>query len=294
MFLACALLLMQACKKEEAVKPNTGIAITVQDDKGTLADGATIYLFNNFTEYNSFTTGKSTAYAQKGTADANGKVTFNGLVSDSSIDYHFFAEKGSLNNTGPTSKFKMGGTLTKDNMHYVTVVLNGTLRKQILFYSNDSQIVGNEISIYRTVNGALPQNGLHTLTTIGDENGTVTDNGIFIYAPDNGLQTFYIKNEYGCVWTKKIEVTSTTDIKVVLESCNDQAITFTSSDIVSGDVKVFLNNETTAAGIITPSSKSFTIYRPTGKYAYKATHSNGICTWIGETSSKTIDLKDCK
>lgn len=294
--------LLQNCKPEEVQQATTSIILTVTADKSgggtTKISGAQVFLFRSESDYSRFLNSNGTLnnYVQKGTTDSEGKFSFCNLEADT-VEYFFYAQKGNLNND--SSQYRMGGELYKNAAHYVTIKLTGFATKRIVIYSNDQSIQGNEIKIYLTKNGTpLDETLRHTLSSVRNANDTISNAGSFVFAPENGSYSLYIKNKNGCIWTEQITVGDDTEKAIELAACNTQEFKFYSSNLSGGNIKVYLNNELTPIGTInaTGIANSISAFRPSSTYTYKAVHSNGTCTWIGSISNTNtpIDLTGCK
>ena len=293
---------MQRCKpKEEEQEPSTGIVLTVKGDIGggstTNLAGADVYLFRSEQDYQDFMNNVSANYVEKAQTDGEGRYTFCDLEADS-VEYFFYAQFDNMNNSGANSQYRMGGPLYENAAHYVTITLNGFVTKKIHIYSEDQTIQGNKIYIYLSEGGNLNESNRYTLAEVGSSSATSSDDRNYIlYAPANGTYKYYIKNDFGCVWTEIIDVVDDTPIEIKLANCNDQSFTFYSSGLSGGSIKIYLNNENQEIGTLnsvgSATTNQLTVYRPSGSYTYRAEHSNGTCTWIEETDGTPVDLSGC-
>jgi len=295
------LLQLVACKSDDAV-PDTGLVIQVVDanNPDRVFPQSDVYLFDSEAAFTAYISGLSTDFLQTGITNEDGEHTFCGLTSGQ--QYYFFVENVGLGlsnilSTGEPNQFKLSGGITGQATTLVQVGLQGFIKREIKFFSTDPAVAGNNISIFQ---GPNTTDAIHTLSQVANgPNGTEAAS-TFIFAPTNGTFTYYIKNENGCIWTKQITISETQPIiSLELEKCGETTYSFYyPGTLATGEeVEVFLNNETTPIGTITArgscASNNVSVTRPDKKYTYRAEHSNGTCTWVGETTDNCIELDVC-
>lgn len=283
-----------SCKKEEPV-PDTEIVLTVVDIEGEVLSQTDVYLFETEEDFRTYISAPDNAkpdnYVQTGITDSKGVYTFCCL---SSIEYFFFADNKGLKLSNVIEdeprNYKLGGTLTSRASTYVQITLEEYERREIKFFSQDPSITGNQISVFLSTN---TNTSLYTISEVGEDE--VTN----IYLPrEDGTYTFYIRNEEGCVWTKEVIIDDVNQVEnIELESCGETTYSFYYPEVLTGDITIYLNNEITPIGTITEqgtcTTNQIVVTRPTGVYTYRAEHSNGTCTWIGETTGSCIGLEEC-
>lgn len=90
----------------------TQLTVTVRDDLGNIATGATVKLYETEDDYN-----KEENVASEGTTDEKGKAKFKDLKA---IPYFLLVEKGDKNNFGGGEQT---GKLEEKKINQVTVVI---------------------------------------------------------------------------------------------------------------------------------------------------------------------------
>lgn len=283
----CAIL-FTACKGDEVDIPSTGIVLSVIDKGDELVDEANVYLFDSKDKFDAFILADSDDPALGTEPDLSsviragltidGEVSFFNLTGDS--DYWFYVRKDNTNNS--KSQFKLE-SLTANATTYVLIKLEEFVTARVQFYSQDDNVSSNNVFIFTSENGIIGQTtSFEIRAPVSSSTPTEDDPVAVLFETDFGLNTFYIKNENGCVWQKEVNITPAAGIaKIELEACTTKEIKFSTSS--TEDISIDLNNNE-QIGSITNNS-DLIIYRPEETiHTYKAVDSNG-CTWIGQVTA---------
>lgn len=292
--LVAGLLIYSSCGGDEVDLPSTDIVLSVQDAGSTAVNGATVYLFTNEDDFQSFI---QLDTAVGGNPDltlpiqtgftVNGEINLGGLNGGGS--YWFYVKKNNTNNAN--SQFKLN-ELTAGATTFVLIKLEAFVNARIQFFTRDNEVANNNIFVFANdENGRVDQTERIVISSpVINGVPSEDDPATVVFLPDFGVNTFYIKNDQGCVWAIERNITVNNPfIQIELDECNLEEITF-STDI-SDDITIELNNGEFIGNI---NNSSLSVLRPEDiDYTYKATNSTSTCSWIGTVSAgNTVLLED--
>jgi hypothetical protein len=151
-YLSFALLVFILSCSKTGIQP-TSLQITVRDNTGNIASGASVYLFASNTDLNNYVeSGNSSSSLGVQTTDLSGNVTFTNLTG---TQYYFYATSGCENNVNGTTGISTLIPNTK-NLINCSIESTGTL-KLVSTSSNPYEVYVNGVIAISSMAGGTTQ-----------------------------------------------------------------------------------------------------------------------------------------
>lgn len=189
-----------------------------------------------------------------------------------------------------------------NNLDVSVNVTLGAVDGNIIFWSDDQNQFPIKVS-YGGRDFVLNSSVL----TITDQN--LSENDAVIINERNSSETYYAKNDYGCVWTGRTQFAKGKNNYIRLEPCNVGQIAFYIPQALQTQFPInIIINEDDNIGNLNGTRNFYNCgddftnvvyqYRNAGKYTYFANSANNGCVWAGEfeiskDSCTIIRLQTC-
>ncbi|MDX2196582.1 MAG: hypothetical protein NW207_09210 [Cytophagales bacterium] len=303
-----------SCQDIQNIPPEVTINLFVRNEFGHALLGATVYVFNNPTSYE--TKNISTAYRTATTQIATNGDTVATIVLSAETEYWVYTTyrdplrqltltNYSVNNGKYNGYLKRLSKRTNIDLRLIVRPEDAN----IIFYSTATNKLPIEISVGNfSRKGGITTHTLSALFSLSRQ-PTVLDvsSTALVSQKQPGRYSYYAKSADGCVWQGDVNVTRGQSIPIDLTKCNTGTISFytDATHSLHTPIKIHFNDQNITGEVLSitgtlataptctslataASGTTATFVRNPGLHSYIAYTKDSTCVWTGNVSL-TVD-----